>query len=193
MKCIDAARSPLRQKGIHILNYLNDWLVLARSHWPLTESCYSATKETMVDDQPAEGSSVTQTAGCLSGNDFILCPNAGIDHAGTIPDYSAISGISQTRKDTSPEDFSEVTLPHGASYSASILAQSLCSILCLASGRFYDKVNHCCVRAVAPWTTSHLFQTGVRLGLTSRREVVTTDASNSGRGALLEGNLAFGS
>ncbi len=26
--CMDAALSPLRQMGIHILNYLNDWLIL---------------------------------------------------------------------------------------------------------------------------------------------------------------------
>ena len=30
-KCIDAALSPLRQKGIRILNYLDDWLILAQS------------------------------------------------------------------------------------------------------------------------------------------------------------------
>ncbi len=30
-KCLDAALSPLRQMGIHILNYLDDWLVLAQS------------------------------------------------------------------------------------------------------------------------------------------------------------------
>ncbi|KAL0168644.1 hypothetical protein M9458_036866, partial [Cirrhinus mrigala] len=30
-KCMDAALSPLRQKGMRILNYLNDWLILAQS------------------------------------------------------------------------------------------------------------------------------------------------------------------
>jgi hypothetical protein len=30
-KCIDAALSPLRQMGIRVLNYLDDWLVLAQS------------------------------------------------------------------------------------------------------------------------------------------------------------------
>ncbi len=57
-------------------------------------------------------------------------------------------------------------------------------------GRFYIKVNHRCIKAVAPWTTSRLFQSGVRLGLTSKSKVVTTDASNSVWGALLEGNPA---
>ncbi len=30
-KCMDAALSPLRQMGIRILNYLDDWLILAQS------------------------------------------------------------------------------------------------------------------------------------------------------------------
>ncbi len=38
-----------------------------------------------------------------------------------------------------------------------------------------------------------LFLLGVELGLTSRRKVVTTDASNSGWATLYEGNLAFDS
>ncbi len=31
-KCIDAALAPLCLQGIHILNYINDWLILAQSH-----------------------------------------------------------------------------------------------------------------------------------------------------------------
>lgn len=30
-KCVDAALSTLKAKGMHILNYLNDWLVVAQS------------------------------------------------------------------------------------------------------------------------------------------------------------------
>lgn len=35
-KCMDSALSPLRQMGICILNYLNDWLVLAESERELS-------------------------------------------------------------------------------------------------------------------------------------------------------------
>ncbi|XDV43285.1 hypothetical protein PO909_011790 [Leuciscus waleckii] len=34
-KCIDAALSPLRHQGVHVLNYLDDWLVLAQSRTEL--------------------------------------------------------------------------------------------------------------------------------------------------------------
>ena len=30
-KCMDAALAPLRLQGIRILNYINDWLILAQS------------------------------------------------------------------------------------------------------------------------------------------------------------------
>ncbi len=55
------------------------------------------------------------------------------------------------------------------------------------------KVTHRCLKAVALWTTPRLFQSGVQLGTTSRKKVITTDASNSGWGALYEGNPAYGS
>ncbi len=35
-RCMDAALSPLRQMGIRILNYLDDWLILAKSQAVLT-------------------------------------------------------------------------------------------------------------------------------------------------------------
>lgn len=58
-------------------------------------------------------------------------------------------------------------------------------------GHFCLKVDHQCVSAVAPYKGPHLYQTGVQLGLTSRRNVVKT--SISGWGALCEGSPAFGS
>ncbi len=60
-------------------------------------------------------------------------------------------------------------------------------------GRYYVRVAHCCVKAVAPWTTPCLFLPGIQLGMTSRRKVVMTDASSSGWGALYVGNPSFGS
>ncbi len=51
-------------------------------------------------------------------------------------------------------------------------------------GHFHLRVTHRCIRAVALWSNSRL---------TSRRKVVKTDASNTGWGALFEGNPASGS
>ncbi len=98
-----------------------------------------------VDHQPAQESAVAQIASCLSGNNFRLCPNAGMAYAGTIPDYSVIGGVSQTGNDTPPKGVSEASCPYGgqhlcdssgpASHAApSVLAQSLRSIPRLAPG-----------------------------------------------------------
>lgn len=59
--------------------------------------------------------------------------------------------------------------------------------------RCYIRVTHHCIRAVAPWPTSHLFLLGVQLVMASRRKIVTTDASSSGWGALYKGKPTFGS
>ncbi len=117
----------------------------------------------------------------------------GAPHAGMVPDYSATDGIPETRDISSPQGFPETALPYGgrllcdplgpASHAASpILAQS-----------FSPVPNHHYVKAVALRTASRLSQPGVQMGLTSKRKVITTDASNSGWGALLEGNPAFSS
>lgn len=47
-------------------------------------------------------------------------------------------------------------------------------------GCLHLKVDHRCDKAVAPWKDSHLYQTGIHLGLTSRWKVVTTDACEMG-------------
>ncbi len=63
-----------------------------------------------------------------------------------------------------------------------ILAQSLYTVPCLAPGMPSHQGDF-----------PHLYQTGVLLGLSSRRKVVRTDASNSGLGALCEGKVALSS
>ncbi len=41
-KCVDAALSPLRASGMRILNYLDDWLILAQSRDTLLSQTSSA-------------------------------------------------------------------------------------------------------------------------------------------------------
>lgn len=60
-------------------------------------------------------------------------------------------------------------------------------------GHFNLKVSHSCIKGLAPWKDPFLYWTGMDLRLISRREVVTTDTSNTGWGALCEGRPVFGS
>jgi hypothetical protein len=61
-----------------------------------------------------------------------------------------------------------------------------------ASGRLRLKVTQNCVTALEPWKAVDWYQTGVNLGVISKLIVVSTDASNSGWGALYEGRPTFG-
>lgn len=58
------------------------------------------------------------------------------------------------------------------------------------SGLLCVKVDHGCIKALASWKDPGWYQTGVDMGLVSRRKVVTTDASNWGWGALCKGRPA---
>ncbi len=55
------------------------------------------------------------------------------------------------------------------------------------------RVSQACVTALAPWKDPQWFKQGVTMGMILRRKVVSTDASNTGWGALCEGRPAFGS
>lgn len=61
------------------------------------------------------------------------------------------------------------------------------------SGRFRAKVDHGCIRALAPQKAPTLYQTGVNMGLVSTRKVVSTYGFNTGWGALCKGRPTSGS
>ncbi len=135
----------------------------------------------------------------ISGNSHRLCSNASSDYTGTGSGSAFQAGVYSP-----PQSISENALPHVChlhSYSPgpathaapSILAKSPCSVPRLAPGPRSLKVTHRCLKAMAPRTTPRLFQSGLQLGTTSRRKIVTADASSSGWGALYEGNPAYGS
>ncbi|KAL0185441.1 hypothetical protein M9458_021138, partial [Cirrhinus mrigala] len=59
-------------------------------------------------------------------------------------------------------------------------------------GRLRIRVDQACVEALIPWKNSQWMERGVPQGMVCRRKVVMTDASNTGWGALCDGNPAFG-
>ncbi len=59
-------------------------------------------------------------------------------------------------------------------------------------GRLHIRVNQACVTALTPWKNPRWMEKGVAMGLVHTRKVVTTDASNTGWGALCEGKPTFG-
>ncbi|XDV17738.1 hypothetical protein PO909_023557 [Leuciscus waleckii] len=61
-----------------------------------------------------------------------------------------------------------------------------------ASGLLCLKVNQKCIAALKPWKANDWYRSGVSLGTSPSVRVVSTDASTSGWGALLEGRPFFG-
>ncbi len=70
-KCIDAALSPLRTSGMRILNYLDDWLILAQSRHTLISHIDSLLSSLVVPRamcQHAEEHSCPESVHNISGN-----------------------------------------------------------------------------------------------------------------------------
>ncbi|XP_016089070.1 glutamate receptor ionotropic, delta-1-like [Sinocyclocheilus grahami] len=59
-------------------------------------------------------------------------------------------------------------------------------------GRLRIKVDQACIAALAPWKDPSCFKQGIPLGMMHKRQVIFTDASNMGWGALCDGRPAFG-
>ncbi|XDV15909.1 hypothetical protein PO909_015850 [Leuciscus waleckii] len=53
-------------------------------------------------------------------------------------------------------------------------------------------VNQGCVSALQPWLAAEWYQRGVTVGVISHRKTISTDASNLGWGAFLEGRPVYG-
>lgn len=134
MKC--ASLSPLRQKGVRILNYFNDWLVLAQLRLEMCTQVPAPQPFRMsgVQDQTGQEFAVSQPTNFFSDADLAF--------ARVLSENSEARGIIQSWTFSSPQNVPKTAGPHGssllrrssrsASYVAiSILAKSLRPSLCM--------------------------------------------------------------
>lgn len=131
MKC--ATLSPLRQKGLRILNYFNDWLVLAQSMCTQVPAP-QPFRMSEVQDQTGQEFVVSQPTNFFR-------PDADLAFAGVLSENSRHHSKLNF---SSPQNVSETAGPHGSSIlrsssrSASyvaipILAKSLRPSLCMVN------------------------------------------------------------
>ncbi len=205
-KCMDAALSPLRQMGIRILNYLDDWLILAQSEVELLSH-----RTLILSHLERLGLRVNFAKSALS-------PSQRVSFLGTVLDSAhmraviaperalAIQKLAATFKSDTARPLKVFQRMLGLMAAASpVLQLGLLRMRPLQRwlnprvphnawrhGRLHIRVNQACVTALTPWKNPQWMKKGVAMGLVHTRKVVMTDASNTGWGALCKGKPTFG-
>ncbi len=186
-RCMDAALSPLQQMGIHIFNYLDDWLILAQSQAVLT------LHKTLL----------LSHLGCLGLRvnfaKSILSPSQQVSFLGTVM-TATVSAEQATTIQYHVASFEEWTnrplkaFQRMLGLMASALPVLRLGLLHMRPIQFLMKqrvpsaawrhrrhhltVTRACVSALACWRDLFWLKQGVILDTVHRRKVVMTDDSN---------------
>ncbi|XDV39369.1 hypothetical protein PO909_008624 [Leuciscus waleckii] len=205
-KCMDAALAPLRLRGMRVLNYLDYWLILAQSRSQLVEH-----RTILLDHLENLGITVNWAKSSLN-------PSQTISFLGIVLDSQSMTARLSPQRvlhiQRAARSFRRGVFTPLRKFQRMLgLMASASSVLQLGllrmrplqfwlkarvprgawvSGRLRLKVNQSCVTALIPWLADGWYQSGVSLGTSSRVRMVSTDASTSGWGALLEGRPFFG-
>ncbi len=189
-KCMDAALSPLRQMGIRILNYLDDWLILAQSEVELLSH-----RTLILSHLERLGLRVNFAKSALS-------PSQRVSFLGTVLDSARMRAVIAPERALAIQKLA-TTFKSDTARPLKVF-QRMLGLMAAASpvwriphnawrhGRLHIRVNQACVTALTPWKNPRWMEKGVAMGLVHTRKVVTTDASNTGWGALCEGKPTFG-
>lgn len=205
-KCADAALAPLRQSGIRILNYLDDWLILAQSEREIT-----AHKTVVLQHLENLGFKINLQKSLLTPTQRIAFLGTTLDSLKMRAWLTQERALTVRREAASFKAGSHLPLKRFQKMLGLMAAASPLIPLGMLfmrplqfwlkakvpprawlSGRLLIKITYSCVKALSIWTSPHLFLSGTELGSVSRRKVVTTDASATGWGAHCDGELAFG-
>ncbi len=205
-KCVDAALSPLRAGGMRILNYLDDWLILAQS------------RDTLLSHIDSLLIHLESLGLCVNRRKSILAPSQSILYLGVCIDslemrarlsrerVAAILSYLRHFREGSSVHLKEFQRLLGLMASAS----AVCHLGLLhmrplqlwlktrvpwtawTSGRLSIAVTRGCIEALAPWRNPNFFSRGVPLGLVTSRVVVTTDDIDARLGSGVRGDASFG-
>ncbi|XP_048037449.1 uncharacterized protein LOC125262674 [Megalobrama amblycephala] len=204
-KCVDAALAPLRIQGIRILNYIDDWLILARS------------EQLAVQHRDAVLSHMKRLGLRLNAKKSVLVPAQSTNYLGVVWDSTTM------RAHLSPARVSAILMAmKGVKLGQSLTVkqfQKLLGLMAAASNvipfgllhmrplqwwlrtRGFSprgnpfrmiKVSKRCLRSLTMWKDPRFLSQGPVLGAPTRRVMLTTDASLTGWGAIMSGRSAQG-
>ncbi|KAL0157927.1 hypothetical protein M9458_046003, partial [Cirrhinus mrigala] len=205
-KVAEAALSPLRERGIRILNYLDDWLILAHS-WDLV----CAHRDMVLNHLAQLGLRVNWEKSKLFPAQRISFLGVELDSVSMSARLSPERAQSVLRCVATLRCGSAVPLKqvqrllgHMAS-SAAVTPLGLMHMRPLQHwlhtrvprwawhrGTFRVNITPSCRQTLSPWTDIMFLRSGVPLEQVSRRIIVTTDASKTGWGATCNEQAASG-
>ncbi len=205
-KVVEGALTPLREVGVRILNYLDDWLILAQS------------REQLGDHRDLVLRHLSQLGLRVNWEKSKLSPVQRISFLGV-----ELDSVSMTARLT--EERAQAVLNCLSSFRgrnvvplkqfqrllghmASAAAVTLLGLLHMRPlqhwlhfrvprwawrrGTLRVGISQQCRRSLSPWTDLAFLRAGVPLEQVSRHTVVTTDASSTGWGATCNGQAASG-
>ncbi len=205
-KVVEAALVPLREAGIRVLNYLDDWLILAQSRALLCEH-----RNTVLSHLSRLGLRVNWEKSKLSPVQRISFLGMELDSVNLTARLSVERAQSMLnclesfqRKRAVPLKHFQRLLGHMAS-AAAVTPFGLLHMRPLQHwlhdwvprwawrrGTYRVSVTPSCRQTFGPWSDLAFLWAGVPLGQVSRHVVVSTDASAMGWGAMCNGHAAAG-
>ncbi|XP_077060691.1 uncharacterized protein LOC143712393 [Siphateles boraxobius] len=204
-KCMDAALAPLRLQGIRVLNYLDDWLILAQS------------RNLVAHHRDIVLSHIQSLGLRLNSEKSVLAPAQSTVFLGVHMDSVLMQArLAPARISSLMTCLARFLLGHHVSVGTCRrmlgLMAAASSVLPLGllhmrpfmwwvklsgvrpSGSTLRllKVSRSCFRALSVWRDPLFLRKGISMGAVSRRQMITTDASLTGWGAVFEGRPACG-
>ncbi len=205
-KVVEGALTPLREVGVRILNYLDDWLILAQSREQLGDP-----RDLVLRHLSQLGLRVNWEKSKLSPVQRISFHGVELDSVSMtarLTEESAqavLNCLSSFRgRNVVPLKQFQRLLGHMAS-AAAVTPVRLLHMRPLQHwlhsrvprwawrrGTLRVGISQQCRRSLSPWTDLAFLRAGVPLEQVSRHTVVTTDASSTGWGATCNGQAASG-
>ncbi len=204
-KCMDAALAPLRLQGIRVLNYLDDWLIMAHSR-----ELVSRHRDIVLGHIHSLGLRMNAKKSVLLPSQQTVFLGVRLDSVqmqarlapARIPVFTACLArfklghhvsVGTCRRLLGLMAAASPVLPLGLLHMRPFLwwMKELRLHPTVPATRLI-RVSRSCCRHLLMWRDPVFLQSGVRMGAINRRHMITTDASMTGWGAVFEGRPASG-
>ncbi len=204
-KCMDAALAPLRLQAIRVLNYLDDWLILAHSR-----ELVSRHRDIVLGHIHSLGLRMNAKKSVLLPSQRTVFLGVRLDSVqmqarlapARIPVFTACLArfklghhvsVGTCRRLLGLMAAASPVLPLGLLHMRPFLwwMKELRLHPTVPATRLV-RVSRSCCRRLLMWRDPVFLRSGVRMGAIHRRHMITTDASMTGWGAVLEGRPASG-